>query len=47
MKLFNLIVAGATFVAYMYYGIRYEEWRKSWYVLILSVLNLWAAVYLN
>lgn len=47
MKIFNLIVAGVTFVAYMYWGIRYEEWRKNWYVLMLCTLNLWAAGYLN
>lgn len=47
MKLFNLFVAGLCFIAYIYYGIRYDEWRENWYLPLLSILNLLAAVYLN
>lgn len=47
MKIFNLVVAAACFMAYMYQGIKFDGWRRGWYMAVFSALNLWAAVYLN
>lgn len=44
---FNLVAADVCFVAYMRHGIKTGDWREGWYVAVLFVLNLWAAIYIS